>query len=111
MRAKPRSGETGRATHDVVTPLRGFSVFSPIRGFLADSSPTATVVLALRACCNTLSGDFGKMVLVDHTSCGDDGGDDAAEMQCDAGRARGAYLFSLASEPRSEFRLQAARAA
>src|SRR6185436_8086816 len=46
---KPHSGDTRRLAPFVVTPLRGFPYCHPIRGFLADSSPAATVVLALRA--------------------------------------------------------------
>ena len=44
-----RSSATMRAACMVVTPLRGLSFQHAIRGFLADSSPTAIVVLALHA--------------------------------------------------------------
>ena len=46
---KPRSGVTKPGAARSVAPLRGSSAFAMIRGFLEDSSPTATVVLALRA--------------------------------------------------------------
>ena len=50
-RFAPRSSATNARAHNLVAPLRGWFVRAVIRGFLADSSPTAIVVLALRACC------------------------------------------------------------